>query len=152
MDCRECGAPGSLDLAATKVGSSMPHGIGGKWNCRNRRQEASKINSHSISFCVSSRQHSSYTIANTTVMVGHLNSARQGQLAKLQPDLDYDVLIIGAGQVCRLRIHETRTILKAHTLLRVECIHCLECANSVLQPKSLRLDQEKEAHGFGKQQ
>jgi hypothetical protein len=33
-------------------------------------------------------------------MVGQLHTIQQGQQAKLSPALDYDVLIIGAGQVC----------------------------------------------------
>jgi len=33
-------------------------------------------------------------------MVGQLHTVQQSQQAKLSPSLDYDVLIIGAGQVC----------------------------------------------------
>lgn len=32
-------------------------------------------------------------------MVGQINGTAQGQQAKLDPSLDYDVLVVGAGQV-----------------------------------------------------
>lgn len=61
-------------------------------------------------------------------MVGQLNTASQVQQPKLDAALDYDVLIVGAGQVScfqHVAIHELTKFD------RVACIRYTECANLV---------------------
>lgn len=59
-------------------------------------------------------------------MVGPINNMQQGQQAKLSLSLDYDVLIIGAGQVGNLPVIRRR---QANGMYRVECILYIGCVN-----------------------
>lgn len=132
-ECRKCGAPRRIEnLAATKVGTTLPYFT---WHWR--QLELSGPTVCSVQDKLALHQHLSFhqnvtplhkPNKNTTVMVGHLNNVRQGQQAKLQDGLDYDVLIVGAGQVSCIQANLQVSNLRK---LRVECTPYFECANLV---------------------
>lgn len=60
-------------------------------------------------------------------MVGPITNMQLGQTAMLSPSLDYDVLIIGAGQVGHCL--PQRISRKAKSMRRVGCTPYIECVS-----------------------
>lgn len=74
--------------------------------------------------------HVSDTDTNVANMVGTLNTIHQATQPKLDSSLDYDVIVVGAGQVNHLKF-PTFGACKLTSHDRVACTHCIECANLV---------------------